>query len=85
MITTSLICAAVWMVAANVMALIPSSDNLWARAYVLIAIGVPLLGWVTYQNGPLIGVLVLAAGMSVLRWPVIYLMRWLKSAARGRS
>jgi hypothetical protein len=76
--TLSLICACLWVVAANVLAMIPSKDNLWRRAYILIAIGVPLLGWVTYENGPLIGVLTLAAGMSVLRWPVLFLGRWIK-------
>ncbi len=81
--TPSLICAAVWLVAANVMAMIPSRDNLWQRAYFLIALGVPLLGWVTYQNGPLIGIVTLAAGMSVLRWPVVYLTRWVKSLFKG--
>ena len=74
----SLICAAIWLIAANVLAMIPSKDNLWTRAYILIAIGVPLLGWVTYQNGPLIGVILLAAGASVLRWPLVYLTRWIR-------
>ncbi len=74
----SLILALVWLIAANVLALIPSRDHHWTRAYVLIALGVPLVGYVTAQNGPLIGLLVLAAGASVLRWPVIYLGRWLR-------
>jgi hypothetical protein len=56
----------------------PSRDHHWRSAYVLIAIGIPLLGWVTYENGPLIGLLLLAAGASVLRWPVIYLWRWVR-------
>ncbi len=72
----SLICVAVWLLAANVLAMIPSRDNLWQRAYILIGIGIPLLGWVTYQNGPWVGLLALAAGVSVLRWPVVYLVRW---------
>lgn len=76
--TYSLIAAAVWLVLANVLALIPSKDNHWMRAYILIAIGVPLLGWVTLENGPWVGIAVLAAGASVLRWPVIYLTRWVK-------
>lgn len=67
-----------WLVAANVSALVPSRDNHWTRAYVLIAFGVPLLGWVTALHGPLVGVIVLAAGASVLRWPVIFLWRWLR-------
>ena len=82
--TLSLIAACLWIVTANVMAMLPSKDNLWRRAYILIAIGVPLLGWVTYENGPLIGIIALAAGMSVLRWPVLYLGRWIKrQMARG--
>ncbi len=76
--TLSLACAALWLIVANVLAMIPSNDNHWRRAYFLIAVGVPLLGWVTYQNGPWIALVVLAAGMSVLRWPVIYLSRWIK-------
>ncbi len=76
--STSLILACVWGVLANVLAMMPSSDNYWRRAYFLVAIGVPILGYVTYQNGPWIGLLVLAAGMSMLRWPVIYLGRWMR-------
>ncbi|MCO4846539.1 MAG: DUF2484 family protein [Yoonia sp.] len=76
--TPSLICAALWLLAANVMAMIPSKDNLWQRAYLLIAVGIPLLGWVTYQNGLWIGLIALVAGMSVLRWPLVYLIRWAK-------
>ncbi len=67
-----------WGIAANVLAMIPSKDNHWTRAYVLIAVGIPILGYVTLQNGPWIGLIVLAAGMSVLRWPVIYLGRWVR-------
>ncbi|NDV63645.1 DUF2484 family protein, partial [Puniceicoccales bacterium CK1056] len=48
---------------------------------ILIAVGIPILGFVTWQHGPWFGMLVLAAGMSVLRWPVIYLGRWIKSKA----
>ncbi|PCJ10493.1 MAG: hypothetical protein COB16_00280 [Rhodobacteraceae bacterium] len=76
--TLSLILAALWALSANVLAIIPSRDNHWRRAYVLIALGIPLLGYVTYENGPWWGLAVLVAGMSVLRWPVIYLGRWLR-------
>ncbi len=80
--TLSLILVCVWALVANVLAMFPSRDNHWRNAYVLIAIGVPLLGFVTYQNGPFMGLLVLAGGMSVLRWPVVYLGRWLKTLVR---
>lgn len=80
--TLSLTLAAVWALAANVLAMIPSRDNHWRRAYVLIALGIPLLGYVTYENGPWWGLAVLLAGMSVLRWPVLYFGRWLRRQAR---
>ena len=76
---TSLILALLWALSANVLAMIPSRDHHWTRAYILIALGIPLLGYVTWENGPWIGLLVLAAGMSVLRWPVRYLWRWLQA------
>ncbi|MDZ7709857.1 MAG: DUF2484 family protein [Roseovarius sp.] len=76
--TPSLILACLWAVAANVLAMLPSRDNHWRRAYALMALGVPVLGLVTWQHGPWLGLIVLAAGMSVLRWPVIYLARWMR-------
>lgn len=81
--TPSLILAALWAIAANILAMTPSKDNHWRRAYILIAIGIPLLGYVTYENGPWFGLAVLLAGMSVLRWPVIYLTRWLRGLGRS--
>lgn len=74
----SLILAALWALTANVLTMIPSRDNHWRRAYALIAVGIPILGYVTYENGPWWGLAVLVAGMSVLRYPVIYLGRWLR-------
>lgn len=80
--TLSLILACLWALVANVLAMLPSRDRHWRNAYVLIAIGIPLLGYVTYENGPGIGLLVMVAGMSVLRWPLIYLGRWLRARVR---
>jgi hypothetical protein len=76
--TPSLIAALLWLVLANLLAMVPSRDNHWRRAYMLIALGVPILGLVTWQNGPWVGLIILLAGMSVLRWPVIYLARWIR-------
>ena len=81
--TVSLVLACLWLVVANVLAMIPSKDNHWRRAYFLIAVGLPILGWVVYQNGVIWGLFVMAAGMSVLRWPVIYLFRWLRRHLTG--
>lgn len=77
---TSLTLACLWAVVATIVALLPRRFH-WPGAFVLIACGIPLVGWVTYQNGPVVGMLVLAGGISVLRWPVIHLFRWL----RGRT
>lgn len=79
----SLVLACIWAVAANLLAMIPSRDNHWRRAYLLVAVGIPILGYVTWQNGPWVGLFVLAAGMSLLRWPVIYLGRWARRAVGG--
>lgn len=75
----SLILALLWLVAANVIAMLPSRRNHWPAAYGLTAVGVPLLGYLTYENGPLLGVLALAAGISLLRWPAFYFWRWLRN------
>jgi Protein of unknown function (DUF2484) len=73
---------AVWLIAANVIAMFPSRDYHWRSAYVMIAIGVPLLGWVSWEGGPVLGLLIMAAGASVLRWPVVYFLRWLRRLVR---
>lgn len=78
--TLSLILAALWALLANLLAMLPSKDAHWRNAYVLIGVGIPILGYVTMQHGPWVGLLVLAGGCSILRWPVIYLGRWI---ARG--
>ncbi|MGR3571900.1 DUF2484 family protein [Brevirhabdus sp.] len=70
-----------WAIAANVTGMFPSRHNHWPAAYVLIAVGIPLLGFVTYQNGPWVGLIAMMAGGSILRWPLYYLWRHL----RGRT
>ncbi len=77
--TLSLTLACAWAVLANVIAMFPSRRQHWPAAWGLIAVGIPLLGFVTYENGPLVAIVVGAAGASILRWPVIYLTRWLRA------
>jgi hypothetical protein len=69
--------ACVWAIVANLIGMLPSKDHHWRAAYVLIGLGIPLVGWVTWVEGPWVGLIVLAAGCSVLRWPVWYLWRWI--------
>ncbi|MEM8536822.1 MAG: DUF2484 family protein [Pseudomonadota bacterium] len=67
-----------WVVLAFVMSAFPSNDHHWRRAYVLIALGLPVLGWISWVYGPIYGVIGLLVGCSVLRWPVYYLWQWMK-------
>ncbi len=75
--TASLGLACLWAVAASVVRLLPTRDGHRRRAAALVSVGIPVLGYVTWQNGPLAGLLVLAAGVLVLRWPVLSLGRWI--------
>lgn len=79
----SLTLAALWAITANITAMVPSKQNHWPAAYALIATGIPLVGYVTLQHGPWIALLVLAAGASILRWPLLYAVRWLKGRLRN--
>ncbi|HEY0213082.1 MAG TPA: DUF2484 family protein [Paenirhodobacter sp.] len=42
----------------------------WPVAWGLICLGVPLVGWVTFQNGPILGLLTLLVGVVTLRLPM---------------
>ena len=61
-----LVAAFVWLIVANVVAMFPSRDQHWTWAYVLIAVGIPILGWVTWESGPIWGMVLLAAGVSAV-------------------
>ncbi len=74
----ALIAALIWLIAGNLIAMFPSRSGHWPAAYGLIAIGLPLIAWVFWQDGLLIGAVILIAGASVLRWPLRYLWRWVK-------
>lgn len=79
--TLSLILACLWAVAATLAAMGPRSWH-WPAAYGLIALGIPVLGYVTLQNGPIVGFVVLAGGVSILRWPTRFLGLWLMGRVR---
>lgn len=67
-----------WVLLAFVMATIPSRDNHWRRAYVLIAVGLPMLVLIVWRDGVWMGLLALVVAASVLRWPVWYGWQWIK-------
>ncbi len=66
----SLIFACLWGLAAGLAGMMPERFH-WRAAWILIATGIPLLGYVTLQMGPVWGLICFAAGASVLRWPLI--------------
>ncbi len=70
-----------WLILANVIAMFPSKDYHWRNAYGLIAVGLPLLVWIALTAGWLMAAVFAGAGASVLRWPVVYLGRWLRRIA----
>jgi len=57
--TASLTLACLWAIIASIVAMVPRRFH-WPGAVALIAAGIPLPGWVTWQNGPLWGMPVLA-------------------------
>ncbi len=83
--TVSLMAAMAWLVLANVTGMFPSKHKHWPQAYALIAVGLPILAWVFWENGVWLGLLVLLAACSVLRWPLRFLMRWLRRRALGEA
>jgi hypothetical protein len=50
--TASLTLACVWAIIASIVAMVPRRFH-WLGAVALIATGISLLGWVTWQKGPL--------------------------------
>lgn len=82
--TLSLAAALLWLIAANLIGMMPSKDYHWTNAYRLIAVGLPILIWVAFANGPLWALGFLIAAGSILRWPLIYLWRWVRGRL-GRS
>lgn len=74
----SLTCAFIWLIAANLRAMFPSKDNLWTFAYVMIALGVPIVIGVAIQHNIWLALVLVGMGAWIMRWPVIYLWRWFK-------
>jgi hypothetical protein len=66
----SLILACLWAITAFFAALMPQRYH-WPAAWGLIATGIPMLGFVTWQMGPVWGLICFAGGASVLRWPLL--------------
>lgn len=74
----SIVAALIWMLIVNIRAMFPSKDNHWKFAYAMIALGVPILIWVYLDHGLILAAVLLVGAMWVMRWPVIYLSRWIR-------
>ena len=78
MMSSTVALACLWCVLANVIAMFPSKHHHWPAAYVLMTFGIPILAWVYWADGFWTGFAFTLAGMSILRWPVRYLFRWVR-------
>ena len=79
----SLTLASLWVLVACIAAMLPGKHSHWRTAYALIAVGIPLLGYITLQHGPWVGLLCMIAAASILRWPLIYAVRWVRQRFNG--
>lgn len=73
-----------WMLAANLPLLVDDRRRR-AAGYALVLLGVPILGFVTWQGGPVWGLSLLAGGALMLRWPPLMLWRGLLHPGQGQS
>lgn len=81
----SLSAACCWIILAAILAAIPSNDNHWRRAYLLMMLGAPILVWVYVQEGVWWGLVFTVAAASVFRWPLRYLFAWMVRQVTHRA
>ncbi len=77
--------ALLWLIMANLIAMLPSRDHHWRAAYLLMATGLPLLIWIFQTHGALWTLTFFFAACSLLRWPVWILCRWLSGRFRRKT
>ena len=78
----ALIALCLWVVAAWLLMVTLTARQSWPAAYGLIAVGLPLLVWLGMSMGwgwALVGAATMAL---VLRWPLRYLLRWMRGRVR---
>ncbi|SDZ12205.1 Protein of unknown function [Jannaschia faecimaris] len=74
----ALIAICLWVVSAWLLMVSLTAKQSWPAAYGLIAVGVPIVIWLGWSMGWLWAAGGVAVMMLVLRWPLIYSVRWLK-------
>lgn len=74
----ALIALCLWVVLAWLLQTLLTARQSWPAAYGLIALGVPVVVWLGRSGGWIWGAVGAGVMLLVLRWPVIYLGRWLR-------
>ena len=80
----SLFLALAWLTIANVVGMFPSRHKHWPPAYVLMALGAPLLVWVFRNDGWLVGAIIALCAASILRWPLRFFFKWVHGLVSNR-
>jgi hypothetical protein len=78
----ALVALCLWVVSAWLLMISTTAKQSWPAAYGLIAVGLPLLGWLWLEGGPLQAALGLIVMGGVLRWPLRYAWRWIVKLVR---
>ncbi|WP_435229720.1 DUF2484 family protein [Pseudopelagicola sp. nBUS_20] len=74
----SLVFALFWLLLVNLDAIFVSADHHWRFTFVMIAVGVPILIGVLYEDGGWMALLVLISAAWLMRWSALHLARWIK-------
>ncbi|MDA5094469.1 DUF2484 family protein [Aliiroseovarius sp. KMU-50] len=79
----TLLLSCLWIIGAKIASMRPSEHKHWPLAYALMPLGVPIVLLAWWEHGAGVAFFVLAIGMVVLRWPVIYLGRRILRLVKG--
>ena len=77
----ALIALCLWVIVAWLLMVTLTARQSWPAAYGLIAVGVPIVVWLGLSMGWVWALVGTATMGAVLRWPVIYFLRWLRGLA----
>ncbi len=81
---SAIVFAAAWVGIGTVVALLPAR-YIPPGAFMLMLLLVPLMPYLWIAGNPFLAVLFLAAVGSLLRWPIVYLGRYIRSKFTGED
>jgi len=79
----SLLAACLWVLLAQVITMLPTRDHHWRAAYWLMALALPVEGWLWAAQGWGAALVFALAAGSILRWPLRYGVRWVTGGRVG--